>query len=684
MKRTISRRLLSATTVVLFSVAGVLAGGAAASAADAPPAPPPPPKPPKTFFENAETAMTVITTAYQIYSAAQHFNGVPNALEQATAQIINAVNQAKVELESEIDTGFASEVNACRDSVLADVENLPTMTSNYLDGYVLRATDCVTKAKNLIHDLSNATVVNQVAFALNIVGPIALVARARAGLKSVALTQNIIDGNRAAIVRLEPACEYDHIDERGFEFYEIACTAFNGERVAGTTNLFPIDYTVWTHYLMKSTSYGEALQVLPMMTGAPTVGAITQTYATGTCMDVYFANTQNGTEVRPQPCNGSGAQRWTVGAEANTVRALGKCLDVAGGSTAAGTKVQLWDCNGGAGQQWLRTSSNGLVNPRSGLCLDASRGTNVSLRIAFCDGLAYQRWNVTDQDHGSPIAVARGGVGTTGKLEVVGTNSANAIVHASQTTAGVSTSLSGWEVFDGGLRSVASDTNADGRVEVFGVNGAGQIFNKWQTAAGGPWSAGWNPFAGTLSSIAVAHNQDGQLQVFGTNSVGAVVHMARTPAGWGGWTTMEGQLRNIAAETNAAGRVELVGTNFLGQIFHRVQTVANSDTWSPWTQLPGELSSIALARNQDGRLEIFGANSAGVPVHSVETAGNTDTWQPWQTFGGAVTQVAADTNSDGRIELFGVNSAGQIFHLWQQTPGGAWTDWSQIGGTLRP
>jgi hypothetical protein len=674
MKRTLSRRLVSATAVVLLSTVGAFAGGSPARADNL-----------DLDFGDASTAVTVIKTAYQIYAAAEHFNGAPTELEVATAQIITAVNKARDELLSEIDKGFASEVNTCRDSVLSDVENLPTMTPTYLEGYAMRATECVNKAKNLIHDLSVPAVVNQVSFALNIVGPIALIARARLGLKSTVLMQNIIDGNQATMAKLEPRCEFDHIDERGFELYEVMCTSFTGETQFGTTNLWPIDYSVYNYRLMRNTSYGESLQLLPLLTNTLSVGPITETNAANTCVDVTFANTQNGTEVRPQPCNGTPAQKWTLGADTNTVRALGKCLQVAGGGTAINAKVELWDCNGGPAQQWVKTPMSGLINPASGNCLDASHGTGVSLQIAICDGLGYQRWNVTDQDHGSPIAVAREGVGAGGKLHVVGTNAGNAIVHATQTVAAVSTSLSPWDVFPGELRSVASDTNSDGRVEVFGVNAAGQIFNKWQTTPGGPWSDGWNLWAGSLNSIAVAHNRDGRLQIFGTNGAGAIFHMAGTPTGWIGWTPMEGgQLRNIAAETNADGRVELVGVDFLGQIFHKVQTVANSDTWSAWSQLPGELSSIALARNQDGRLEIFGANSAGVPVHSVESAKNTDTWQPWQTIVGSVTQVAADTNSDGRVELFGVNSGGQIFHMWQKTPGGAWSDWAQIAGTLRP
>ncbi|WP_371648187.1 MULTISPECIES: tectonin domain-containing protein [unclassified Streptomyces] len=81
-----------------------------------------------------------------------------------------------------------------------------------------------------------------------------------------------------------------------------------------------------------------------------------------------------------------------------------------------------------------------------------------------------------------------------------------------------------WGQFDGALRAVAAETNADGRMELFGVNSAGSIFHRWQmTPAGGSWS-GWEQFDGALTSIAVARNADGRLELFGTNSAGSIFH----------------------------------------------------------------------------------------------------------------------------------------------------------------
>ncbi|MFG3659072.1 ricin-type beta-trefoil lectin domain protein [Streptomyces sp. NPDC047706] len=116
----------------------------------------------------------------------------------------------------------------------------------------------------------------------------------------------------------------------------------------------------------------------------------------GKCVDVAGASSANGTPVQLYDCNGTGAQRWTVGGD-GTIRALGKCLDAASGGTADGTAVQLWDCNGSAAQRWVVTPARDIVNPQADKCLDVS-GNNAAngtrLQIWTCTGGADQKWTV--------------------------------------------------------------------------------------------------------------------------------------------------------------------------------------------------------------------------------------------------------------------------------------------------
>jgi glucosylceramidase len=126
--------------------------------------------------------------------------------------------------------------------------------------------------------------------------------------------------------------------------------------------------------------------------GGGTAGQITG--LGGKCVDVAAGGTANGTAVQLYDCNGSTAQRWTVGTD-GTIRALGKCLDVTGASTADGAKIQLWDCNGSGAQAWRVTTGRDIVNVAANKCLDATGNTSANgtrLQIWSCTGAANQKW----------------------------------------------------------------------------------------------------------------------------------------------------------------------------------------------------------------------------------------------------------------------------------------------------
>ncbi|MHA4814464.1 ricin-type beta-trefoil lectin domain protein [Streptomyces aculeolatus] len=129
----------------------------------------------------------------------------------------------------------------------------------------------------------------------------------------------------------------------------------------------------------------------------PGTGTGTLTGIAGKCLDVAGGATADGTPVQIYGCNGSTAQRWTVGAD-GTIRALGKCLDVAGAGTANGTAVQLYACNGTAAQQWTYDPvTHDVVGAGSGKCLDVTGNTSADgakTQIWSCTGGANQKWTL--------------------------------------------------------------------------------------------------------------------------------------------------------------------------------------------------------------------------------------------------------------------------------------------------
>jgi glucosylceramidase len=117
----------------------------------------------------------------------------------------------------------------------------------------------------------------------------------------------------------------------------------------------------------------------------------------GKCLDVAGAGTADGTAVQLYACNGTTAQRWTVGSD-GSIRALGKCLDVTGASTADGARVQLYTCNGTSAQQWsYNPTTHDVVNTGADKCLDITGNNSADgtpAQIWTCTGGANQKWTL--------------------------------------------------------------------------------------------------------------------------------------------------------------------------------------------------------------------------------------------------------------------------------------------------
>ncbi|MFF5559133.1 PQQ-dependent sugar dehydrogenase [[Kitasatospora] papulosa] len=125
---------------------------------------------------------------------------------------------------------------------------------------------------------------------------------------------------------------------------------------------------------------------------APREGAVTG--IGGKCVDVAGGATADGTQIQLYTCNGTAAQKWTVGTD-DTLRALGRCMDVSGAGTADGTRIQLYGCNGSGAQKWTPQADGTLKNPASGKCLDAegvSSADRTRLHLWTCGTGANQKW----------------------------------------------------------------------------------------------------------------------------------------------------------------------------------------------------------------------------------------------------------------------------------------------------
>jgi metallophosphoesterase (TIGR03767 family) len=194
-----------------------------------------------------------------------------------------------------------------------------------------------------------------------------------------------------------------------------------------------------------------------------------------------------------------------------------------------------------------------------------------------------------------------------GRLEIFGTNPNDSVYRWIQGSPG-NWGSTGWEMLSGGLTQVAAATNRNGMVELFGVNGYGYAYHRRQSSSGSWANSDWEMFDGLVAStsglqagpilmITAAANTKsstaiGSLYLIGVNGDGQVFQRYQTAPNattWSPWQIMDGTMTQVAAATTSTGQIELVGVNPDGAIFRRLQDPFVATTWSPWTQLSGVL-----------------------------------------------------------------------------------------------
>lgn len=148
--------------------------------------------------------IAVVQQLYSIYKTYKAGSGL--TLDQATTQILTAINNSRAAIISQIDLVAAAQVQACAEAAVIDFADIEAFSSDTLQAFARDATSCVTLANSLISTVSDPAAIDQLGFAVNEVGPLALIARARAGLSTGALTTLLIDSNLDAQAALTPTC----------------------------------------------------------------------------------------------------------------------------------------------------------------------------------------------------------------------------------------------------------------------------------------------------------------------------------------------------------------------------------------------------------------------------------------------------------------------------------------------
>ncbi|GAA2666546.1 hypothetical protein [Actinoplanes palleronii] len=293
---------------------------------------------------------------------------------------------------------------------------------------------------------------------------------------------------------------------------------------------------------------------------------------------------------------------------------------------------------------------------------------------------------------GSPIAAARN---LDGRLELFGVDAAGNLWNTHQRT--VSGDLVAWTKIDqgSGWQSVTTAGNRDGRIELFAVDSSGAVTRRSQTTPNSSTYTPPQPLDGVVATAAAATDQSGNLHLYANLSTGLIQHRwqdAPDGGSWGNpWTQLGGAVTRMAVRTGSDGCAVLVGITEDGQLVQRKMNHPNARTeeeWGPVLPLDGLFEAVELALNMDGRLALFGVDGDGRLYQRFETTPHSGSWAPWKLlptrFQGRtlrIRHVAAEKNgAHGRMELHAVDDSGMLYRCKQSVPSSS--DWGGDWGLL--
>jgi hypothetical protein len=116
------------------------------------------------------------------------------------------VNGSRNAIIAHADALAAAEAVACTTQAVIELADMPQLVPAALQGWAQDVTGCVTRIDALHRAVVDKAVADRLGFALNIVGPIALVARERAGLSTPELVRVLVASNEALQSKLNPNC----------------------------------------------------------------------------------------------------------------------------------------------------------------------------------------------------------------------------------------------------------------------------------------------------------------------------------------------------------------------------------------------------------------------------------------------------------------------------------------------
>ncbi|MFC7550655.1 hypothetical protein [Plantactinospora sp. GCM10030261] len=226
----------------------------------------------------------VITAAISAISSWVNAGNTQAAIEEATRQILSAVNSARNDILAQIQTITVAQTRACANHAVIEFADIERMTPDNMQRFAQDATGCAVAIESMISALTDPASVDQLGFAMNIVAPIALVARARTGLTTDGLENTLRSANTQVASKIwasvrcgvpwSPDLDPELPPPRNGQIvsFYIYCDSHNGLGQAYVEVVWPnrIPDSAWEAVMTdatRNTSRAIAVSVLPMLGG---------------------------------------------------------------------------------------------------------------------------------------------------------------------------------------------------------------------------------------------------------------------------------------------------------------------------------------------------------------------------------------------------------------------------------
>jgi hypothetical protein len=255
--------------------------------------------------------------------------------------------------------------------------------------------------------------------------------------------------------------------------------------------------------------------------------------------------------------------------------------------------------------------------------------------------------------------------------------------------------------------------SADGRLEVFKVNSDGTLYHTWQKWSGSsgvwaPWYSHGRPPELYLYLPHLWYNSASQtLRLYsltapndGINPISLYYLDQNAPSGgWSGWqaltpayptTDRDSTYSTLTVGTTANNLPSLfVGSSTDGTdaLIHYLD--GNSQSWLAFESPAGVKSppfAPSTASGADGHQEFFTVIDGAV-YHKWQFSPN-GAWSNWYSHGmapsgRAFSETVVAASADGHLELF-ASDGSTLYHKWQVAPNAGFNNWTSVDASVRP